>query len=177
MKDKFTQKYRGNMKFTIRKNRLFFISLIFLSLIACSKSEEIQVTEFSDYKFQSSGTRQFEWDDEGGIGWVKILLEKANFKDAEIEIAEMYFPPGYQDIAHMHESELLFVLEGRLDHIVNGESHILRPGMLGVVREPDLVVHRADSDIGARVLVIWPYGKEVQVLEDEQLREISLIIN
>jgi len=108
---------------------------------------------------------------------VKVLLEEANFRDAEIEIAEMYFPPGYQDTAHMHELELLFVLEGRLDHIVNGESHILRPGMLGIVREPDLVVHRADSDNGARVLVIWPYGKEVQALEDEQLRETSLIVN
>ena len=77
----------------------------------------------------------------------------------------------------MHELELLYVLEGRLDHIVNGKSHILMPGMLGIVTKPDLVVHRSDSDDGARVLAIWPHGKEIKALEEEELREISLIVS
>ena len=49
--------------------------------------------------------------------------------------------------------------------------------MLGIVSEPDLVVHRSDSDYGARVLAIWPNGKEVKAFKEEGLREISLIIN
>ena len=157
--------------------RVFFASLVFMLLVACSKSETVEITVSPEYDFQSSGTRQFEWDDEKDIGWIKVLLEEANFKDTKVEVAEIYFPPGYQDIAHMHELELLYVLEGKLDHIVNGKSHILMPGMLGIVSEPDLVVHRSDSDYGARVLAIWPNGKEVKAIKEEGLREISLIIN
>ena len=102
------------------------------------------------------------------------MLEQANLLEAGVEVAEIYFPPGYQDIAHMHELELLYVLEGELDHIVNGVSHILKPGMLGVVKEPDLVVHRSHSDDGVKVLAIWPYGNEIRALDAEGLREISL---
>ncbi|MFQ3333384.1 MAG: quercetin dioxygenase-like cupin family protein [Woeseiaceae bacterium] len=165
------------MKFNKSNNCLFFVSLVFLLLVACSESEKTKVNVVPEYEFQSSGTRQFEWDDEKNVGWIKVLLEEANFKDTKVEVAEIYFPPGYQDIAHMHELELLYVLEGRLDHIVNGKSHILMPGMLGIVTKPDLVVHRSDSDDGARVLAIWPHGKEIKALEEEELREISLIVS
>ena len=102
------------------------------------------------------------------------MIEESNFGEKGVEIAEIYFPPGYQDIAHMHQLEILYVLEGELDHIVNGVSHILTPGMIGIVKEPDLVVHRSNSENGVRVLVIWPHGKEVQVLDEEELREIKL---
>ena len=36
-------------------------------------------------------------------------------------------------------------------------------------------MHRSDSDYGARVLAIWPNGKEVKAFKEEGLREISLI--
>ena len=45
--------------------------------------------------------------------------------------------------------------------------------MLGIVKSPDLVVHRTDSEKGVRVLAIWPYGKEIQKFEEEELRELS----
>lgn len=74
--------------------------------------------------------------------------------------------PGYHGVTHPHELEIIYVLEGALDHIVNGESHVLTPGMVGVVREPDVVVHRSASPEGARVLVFWPLGGEVAAFED-----------
>ena len=154
--------------------KILSICLACFMFTACSKSDRKDVTISSAYKNVSSGIRRFEWDDTQEIGWIKTMLEEDSIGNSSIEIAEIYFPPGYQDIAHMHELELLYVLDGRLDHIVNGVSHILYPGMLGIVKSPDLVVHRSDSENGVRVLAIWPYGKEIQEFEEEGLREISL---
>ncbi len=147
-----------------------------VSMISCTGSDDNQIKDqnISSYEKESTGTRRLEWDDVNDIGWIKIMLEQANLLEAGVEVAEIYFPPGYQDVAHMHELELLYVLEGELDHIVNGVSHILKPGMLGVVKEPDLVVHRSHSDDGVKVLAIWPYGNEIRALDAEGLREISL---
>ena len=137
-----------------------------ISIISCTGSDDNQIKDqnISSYEKESTGTRRLEWDDVNDIGWIKIMLEQANLLEAGVEVAEIYFPPGYQDVAHMHELELLYVLEGELDHIVNGVSHILKPGMLGVVKEPDLVVHRSHSDD----------GNEIRALDAEGLREISL---
>ena len=147
-----------------------------ISIISCTGSDDNQIKDqnISSYEKESTGTRRLEWDDVNDIGWIKIMLEQANLLEAGVEVAEIYFPPGYQDVAHMHQLELLYVLEGELDHIVNGVSHILKPGMLGVVKEPDLVVHRSHSDDGVKVLAIWPFGNEISALDAEGLREISL---
>lgn len=153
--------------------KVLSICLVFLMIDGCSKSNHMDIAKSPAYEYQSSGIRQFEWDDTHEIGWIKTLLEEASIESSNTEIAEIYFPPGYQDTAHMHDLELLYVLEGRLDHIVNGVSHILHPGMLGIVKSPDLVVHRTDSEKGVRVLAIWPYGKEIQKFEEEELRELS----
>tara|TARA_B100000900_G_scaffold395611_1_gene394158 strand:+ start:534 stop:1028 length:495 start_codon:yes stop_codon:yes gene_type:complete len=159
------------IKYQIKLILVFFIT--FLALLGCSQQNQ-DVSGNNNYQKQSTGTRILEWDDINEIGWIKVLIEESNLGEKGVEIAEIYFPPGYQDIAHMHQLEILYVLEGELDHIVNGVSHILTPGMLGIVKEPDLVVHRSNSENGVRVLVIWPHGKEVQVLDEEELREIKL---
>ena len=159
------------IKYQIKLCLAFLIT--FLILLGCSEQNQ-EVNSNNNYQKQSTGTRILEWDDINEIGWIKVLIEESNFGEKGVEIAEIYFPPGYQDIAHMHQLEILYVLEGELDHIVNGVSHILTPGMIGIVKEPDLVVHRSNSENGVRVLVIWPNGKEVQVLDEEQLREIKL---
>jgi len=108
-----------------------------ISIISCTGSDDNQIKDqnISSYEKESTGTRRLEWDDVNDIGWIKIMLEQANLLEAGVEVAEIYFPPGYQDVAHMHELELLYVLEGELDHIVNGVSHILKPGMLRVVKD------------------------------------------
>ena len=159
------------IKYQIKFCLAFLIT--FLILLGCSEQNQ-DVNSNNNYQKQSAGTRILEWDDINEIGWIKVLIEESNFGEKGVEIAEIYFPPGYQDIAHMHQLEILYVLEGELDHIVNGVSHILTPGMLGIVKEPDLVVHRSNSENGVRVLVIWPYGKEIQILDEEELREIEL---
>jgi mannose-6-phosphate isomerase-like protein (cupin superfamily) len=56
--------------------------------------------------------------------------------------------------------EIFYILAGRLDHVVNGESHLLRPGMVGIVRPGDEVIHRVVSDVPVKALVIWAPGGE-----------------
>ena len=118
-----------------------------------------------DYAYATIGTRQFQWDTDSGPAWIKILVEASNLGSDGAEIGEIFFPPGYEGRSHFHELEIFYVLEGELDHIVNGVSNILKPGMVGIVRYPDQVVHKTHSEDGVRVLVIWPLGNEVKGLE------------
>lgn len=134
-------------------------ALFALALGACSPKEAIQPGY--DYAIATAGTRSFRFDTDSGPGVIKVLIEEQNLGSAGAEMAEIEFPPGYHGVTHPHELEIIYVLDGALDHIVNGESHILTPGMVGVVREPDVVVHRSASPAGARVLVVWPLGGEV----------------
>ena len=46
----------------------------------------------------------------------------------------------------MSVTEIFYVLEGELEHVVNGESHTLMPGMLGYVKPPDRVNHIVAPD-------------------------------
>lgn len=52
------------------------------------------------------------------------------------------------------------MLSGVLEHEVNGQSHRLEPGMVGIVRPEDTVAHRVLSDEPVTTLVIWaPAGE------------------
>ena len=141
---------------------------------ACSEDRAAPEVAHVSYDIVPIATKQFEWDTDTGPGWIKVLVEEATLGTQGTEIAEIYFPPNYKGTTHPHELEIIYVLEGELDHIVNGESHILKPGMVGVVREPDLVVHRTNSAEGVRTLVIWPLGKEVDGFETSGMRKILL---
>lgn len=114
------------------------------------------------YEFASKGTRQFEFGPEAAPVHVKVLVEKANLGSAGTEIIEIEFPPGYESQPHFHELEILYVVEGELEHIVGGESSLLKPGMIGIVRFPNEVIHKAHEEYGARVLVVWPMGNELK---------------
>ena len=87
-----------------------------LILLGCSEQNQ-DLDGNNNYQKQSNGTRILEWDDINDIGWIKVLIEESNFGEKGVEIAEIYFPPGYQDIAHMHQLEILYVLELSLIHI------------------------------------------------------------
>jgi len=92
---------------------------------------------------------------------IEILVETANLGSGEVELAELTFPAGAQSAAHRHGSiEILYVISGRMDHVVNGESHVLEPGMVGIVRPEDTVEHRVLSDEPVRVLAVWAPGGE-----------------
>jgi mannose-6-phosphate isomerase-like protein (cupin superfamily) len=116
----------------------------------------------SEYQRATRGTRVLE----GQNGFaIKVLVEQSNLGGREVEIGEITFPvgSGAGGNGHVHGTvEIFYVLSGELDHIVNGESHILTPGMVGMVRTGDRVVHRVVGDVPVRALVIWAPGGEVE---------------
>ncbi len=99
---------------------------------------------------------------------IRMLLDETNLGGTEIEIGEITFAPGTNSGSHPHGStEIFYVLSGELEHIVNGESHLLKPGMLGFVRPPDEVNHVVPGDAPVKALVIWaPGGEAGRVLQN-----------
>ncbi|HEX9648287.1 MAG TPA: cupin domain-containing protein [Alphaproteobacteria bacterium] len=111
-----------------------------------------------DYARASTGTRLLE---KGDID-IRMLLEASNLGGDEIEIGEITLPVSYgQGGGHLHgRMEIFYVLSGRLGHSLNGEAHVLEPGMIGVVRVGDSVAHAVLSDEPVKALVIWlPAGE------------------
>lgn len=141
---------------------------------ACQSDTAADPAAYESYEIVSAGTRQFEWDTETGPGIIKVLIEANNLGSKGAEIAEIWFPPGFEGQSHPHELEIIYVVEGELDHIVNGESHILKAGMTGVVRARDRVVHKTHSPNGVRTLVIWPLGGEVDGFSESGMREAEV---
>jgi quercetin dioxygenase-like cupin family protein len=157
--------------------RLFefhLVGFLFLALGACDMGTGPGPAAYESYDIVSDGTRQFEWDTETGPGIIKVLIEENNLGSKGAEIAEIWFPPGFEGQSHPHELEIIYVVEGELDHIVNGESHILKPGMMGVVRARDRVVHKTHSEGGVRTLVIWPLGGEVAGFAESGMRVVDV---
>ena len=100
---------------------------------------------------------------------LRILLDESNLGGSEVEVAEIEFPPGVDSGAHVHGAvEIFYVLEGELEHIVNGKKYVLGPGMIGHVRPPDEVIHRVKADgPPCKALVIWAPGGEANRLTEE----------
>ena len=153
---------------------IHLLGFLFLALGACDMGTAPDPAAYESYDIVSGGTRQFEWDTETGPGIIKVLIEENNLGSKGAEIAEIWFPPGFEGQSHPHELEIIYVVEGELDHIVNGESHILKPGMTGVVRARDRVVHKTHSPEGVRTLVIWPLGGEVAGFTDSGMRVVDV---
>ena len=79
----------------------------------------------------AAATRGTRWLEGPGVA-IKVLVEASNFGGTEVEVAEIVLQPGDSAATHRHGShELIYVLEGVLDHVVNGETHRLEPGMVG----------------------------------------------
>ena len=101
----------------------------------------------------------------GGGTQLEVLFDGPR-QNGDVDVAEITFPPGTNSGDHAHEAtEIFYVLEGTLEHVVNGESHILTPGMLGFVNPPDLVNHIvAEDGPPAKALVIWAPGGTAALL-------------
>jgi quercetin dioxygenase-like cupin family protein len=98
---------------------------------------------------------------------IRMLLEEANLGGNEVEIGEITFPPGVNSGEHLHgATEIFYVLSGELEHVVDGKSHLLKPGMLGFVRPPAKVNHIVNSKEPTRALVIWAPGGEAHRIVD-----------
>src|SRR5690242_14095090 len=61
-----------------------------------------------------------------GATSVKVLIDSATLGGGEMEMAHLTFAPGQTPRGHVHgKVEILYVLSGELDHVVNGVSHML----------------------------------------------------
>ncbi len=138
-------------------NHLTVYVLIMVALAGVLSTEA--VAQEPDYRRKSTGTRVL--DSEGGTS-IRMLVEASNLGGGEVEVAEITFPSGTSGGSHRHTAiEIFYILDGEFDHIVNGESHVLTKGMVGIVRPEDQVAHRVVSDSPVRALVIWAPGGEV----------------
>jgi quercetin dioxygenase-like cupin family protein len=103
------------------------------------------------YESPTSGTR------------IRMLLEEANLGGKEVEIGEITLPAGVNSGEHLHgATEIFYVLSGELEHVVDGKSHLLKPGMLGFVRPPAKVNHVVPGTEPVKALVIWAPGGEAR---------------
>src|SRR5436190_1272926 len=92
---------------------------------------------------------------------LKLMLDDSNV-GPEVTVGELTFPPNTDSGDHAHGAiEMFYVLSGELEHIVNGKSQILGPGMTGYVRPPDKIRHKT-GPAGAKVIVIWVPGDEAR---------------
>jgi len=137
-------------------------TLLALALLA-SSSATIAAQD-STYRRSSSGTRILENDTGTSI---RILVENTVLAGTGVEVAEATMPVGAGSgpASHRHGStEIIYVLSGELDHVVNGEAHRLTAGMVGIVKPSDTVIHRVVGQSPVKVLLIWAPGGEVDRL-------------
>ncbi len=124
------------------------------SLIACAVSFAAGVLA------QSAATRD-TYVAPAGSTRLEVLFDGTKF-GSEIDVGEMTFQPGTDSGDHKHGvTEIFYILEGEFEHIVNGRSYPLKPGMLGYVRPPDSVRHKVGAKgKPVKALVIWAPGGE-----------------
>lgn len=90
---------------------------------------------------------------------LRLMLDDSNV-GPEVTLGEMLFPPNADSGDHQHGAlEMFYVVSGEYEHIVNGQSQILKPGMSGYVKPPDKVRHKTGA-AGAKVVVVWVPGEE-----------------
>jgi len=126
-----------------------------------------------DYDRRSDGIRVLEL---GGGTTIEMLLDASNLGTDELEVAEITFPVGMSPArGHGHGvMEIFYVVEGILGHVVNGEEYRIEPGMVGVVKPGDEVIHRVLGDTPVRALVIWvPGGEADRIAPPDRWREIG----
>ena len=90
---------------------------------------------------------------------LRLGLDSTNV-GKEISVGELTFPPNSDSGDHQHGAiEIFYVLSGELEHVVNGKSQILKPGMVGFVKPPDKIRHKT-GPAGAKAVVMWVPGVE-----------------
>ena len=90
---------------------------------------------------------------------LRLMLDENNV-GGDVTLGEMVFPPNSDSGDHKHGAlEMFYIVSGELEHVVNGKSQILKPGMSGFVKPPDSVRHKT-GPAGAKVVVVWVPGDE-----------------
>jgi quercetin dioxygenase-like cupin family protein len=105
-----------------------------------------------------------------GGATLRLLLDDSNV-GAEVSVGELTFPPNADSGDHTHGAiEMFYVLSGELEHVVNGTSYVLKPGMTGYVRPPDKIRHKT-GPAGAKVIVVWVPGDEAKKIAARWTKE------
>ena len=90
---------------------------------------------------------------------LRLVLDSTNV-GKEISVGEITFPPNSDSGDHAHGAiEIFYVISGELEHVVNGTSQLLKPGMVGFVKPPDKIRHKT-GPAGAKAVVMWVPGIE-----------------
>jgi quercetin dioxygenase-like cupin family protein len=101
---------------------------------------------------------------------LRLILDENNV-GSEVTMGEMVFPANTDSGDHQHGAiEMFYVISGELEHVVNGRSELLKPGMAGFVRPPDKVRHKT-GPAGAKVVVVWVPGQEGKTVASRWKRE------
>ncbi|HEV8347971.1 MAG TPA: cupin domain-containing protein [Vicinamibacterales bacterium] len=101
---------------------------------------------------------------------LRLMLDESNV-GPEVSVGEMIFPPNTDSGDHQHGAlEMFYVVSGEYEHVVNGKSQMLKPGMSGYVKPPDKVRHKTGPG-GAKVVVIWVPGDEAKRIASRWTRE------
>jgi quercetin dioxygenase-like cupin family protein len=101
---------------------------------------------------------------------LRLLVDDTNL-GSEVTLGEMVFPPNLDSGEHTHGAiEMFYVISGELEHVVNGVSQILKPGMAGYVKPPDTVRHKT-GPAGAKVVVVWVPGQEGRKVASQWQKE------
>lgn len=132
--------------------RLRFVALTALIFVACGTSfvigRSMQVPERGP--MLTSPTR----------GGLQMLLDAPQIGGSQVSVGERSYPANYESAEHSHQSiELIYVLSGEFHHVINGETHVLKQGMLGYVKPGDTVKHKT-AGVAAKTLMIWVPGTD-----------------
>jgi quercetin dioxygenase-like cupin family protein len=101
---------------------------------------------------------------------LRLMLDETNV-GPEVTLGELTFLPNQDSGEHQHGAiEMFYVVAGELEHVVNGQSQILKPGMAGYVKPPDKVRHKT-GPAGAKVVVVWVPGEEGKRIASRWKRE------
>jgi len=145
---------------TYLQTTAFMGALVAAALLAAGPQPAAAQTP--PYEIAGDGLRVLETP--GGTT-IRMLVEASNLGGDEVEIGEITFPPGTRTAGHSHGStEVFYVISGELEHIVNGRRATIRPGMVGIVRPGDDVVHEVPGDEPVVALVVWAPGGEADRL-------------
>ena len=101
---------------------------------------------------------------------LRLMIDETNL-GSEVSLGEITFPANSDSGDHAHGAiEIFYVVSGELEHVVNGKSEILKPGMSGYVRPPDKVRHKT-GPTGAKAVVVWVPGQEGRAVASRWQRE------
>jgi uncharacterized cupin superfamily protein len=102
-------------------------------------------------------------------GYMQWLCNGALFEDAQQTFGYVEINPGEKNTRHLHPNsdEMLYLLQGELDHSVGAEIYHLTSGM--AIHIPEGVAHDAinTGTTVARMLVAYPTADRQVVLCEE----------